>query len=164
MRCFVAQLGFLSFLGASTSSCRSIEAATPAGQPYFEASDSYDWGWHGSNPRQRYRSFGGASPKPNVAEYSHECGEGLVFVEPREPHKSKARATEPGPVILDSEGNLVWMPTQWVEMRDLKVQQSKNARYITFWTRRAEDRSEGYYVMVSLATLNFAAVWLGGLG
>lgn len=113
--------------------------------PYFEASTWYDWGLHGAYPRQSYQSFGGRSPKLNLVRRDSRCREGLVFLEPRGVY-----VDTPGPVIVDNDGNLVWMQTAWGEAMDVKVQQFNGSNYMTFW--HGTDNGifgEGAYIMVS---------------
>ncbi|KND86929.1 hypothetical protein TOPH_08417 [Tolypocladium ophioglossoides CBS 100239] len=118
--------------------------AEASSEPYFEASTWYDWGLHGACPRQSYQSFGGRSPKLNLARRDSRCHDGLVFLEPRGVYVDM-----PGPVIVDNEGNLVWLPTLWGEAMDVKVQRFNGSNYITFRHRTDSGTfGEAGYIML----------------
>ncbi|UNI22886.1 hypothetical protein JDV02_008731 [Purpureocillium takamizusanense] len=143
MRASIASLGLLGLSGVTASPHGSVEARRDLSEAVFQSSSWYDWGWYGARPQQRYRSFDGASPKPNVVLRDDRCDEGLVFLEPRQRQLNDAPL-----VILDGEGNLVWTATQWAETNNVKVQTFNGSRYMTFWTRDKGTSGDGYYVML----------------
>lgn len=112
--------------------------------PAFRNSYWYDWGWHGAYPHVEYESFGAVSPRPNLVSQSDRCDDSFIFIEPRGHYVGT-----PGPVVLDNDGNLVWMETRWGQVMDLKVQRYKGENYITFWHGTDSGTfGEGYYLMV----------------
>ncbi|KAL3956103.1 hypothetical protein ACCO45_008949 [Purpureocillium lilacinum] len=143
MRASIASLGLLGLSGVTASPHGGSEARRDLSEAFFEASTWYDWGWYGARPQQRYRSFKSASPKPNLVLRDDRCDDGLIFLEPRE-----RQPDDPGLVILDGEGNLVWTATQWTETNNVKVQTFNGSRYMTFWTRGKDASDDGYYVML----------------
>lgn len=143
MRASIASLGLLGLSGVTASPHGGSEARRDLSEAFFEASTWYDWGWYGARPQQRYRSFKSASPKPNLVLRDDRCDDGLIFLEPRE-----RQPDDPGLVILDGEGNLIWTATQWTETNNVKVQTFNGSRYMTFWTRGKDASDDGYYVML----------------
>lgn len=117
---------------------------TTALDTHLEASTLYDWGYYGGYPRLSYESFGAQSPLPNLVQTSRRCDDGYLFVEPRGHF-----VDTPGPVILDTNGNLVWMQTRWGQVMDVKVQKFQGKDYITFWHGSDSGTfGTGQYVMV----------------
>lgn len=117
-----------------------------AGASSVSIADSYwyDWGIYGVYPQRSYESFSGSSPWPNILKSDSRCAAGYTFIEPR----GLAVGT-PGPIMLDQNGNLVWMQTEWGQAMDVKVQSYKGDDYITFW--HGSDNGtfgQGYYLMV----------------
>ncbi|CAM1502369.1 Fc.00g043530.m01.CDS01 [Cosmosporella sp. VM-42] len=111
---------------------------------YVKASTAYDWGYYGAFPQMSYESFGAQSPFLNLVRTDERCDDGYIFVEPRGHY-----VDTPGPVMLDNDGNLVWMQTQWGQAMDVKVQRYQGRDYITFW--HGSDNGtfgEGYYLML----------------
>ena len=118
-------------------------------QTTYEHSALYDWGYYGAFPQMDYESFGAKSIRPNLIQTDERCDDGYIFVEPRGHF-----VDTPGPVMLDNNGNLVWMQTGWGQAMDVKVQQFEGRNYITFW--HGSDNGtfgEGYYLMVSGETI-----------
>lgn len=104
----------------------------------------YDWGLYGAYPRRSYKSFSSASPWLNIVKSDQRCEDGYSFIEPR-----GESVPSPGPIILDNEGNLVWMETKYGQAMDLKVQNYKGKDYLTFW--HGDDSGwfgRGYYLML----------------
>jgi hypothetical protein len=52
---------------------------------------------------------------------------GYIFLGPR-----GRSVTNPGPVILDAGGNVVWVGTQFDQATDVKVQRYRGQDYLTF--------------------------------
>ncbi|RSL86363.1 hypothetical protein CEP51_002854 [Fusarium floridanum] len=104
----------------------------------------FDWGWYGAYPHRNYESFGAQSPWPLVVKTDERCDNGYIFAEPRGFY-----VDTPGPVVLDNDGNLVWMETRWGEAMDVKVQRFNGKDYITFWHGTDNGTfGEGYYLML----------------
>lgn len=104
----------------------------------------YEWGLYGAYPRRSYQSFPSASPWVNIVQASDRCDAGYTFIEPR-----GESVPTPGPIVLDNEGNLVWMETKYGQAMDLKVQNFKGNPYMTFW--HGDDSGwfgKGYYLML----------------
>ncbi|KAM0332586.1 hypothetical protein ACHAQA_002870 [Verticillium albo-atrum] len=112
--------------------------------PNADNSLLYDWGVYGAYPQVQYESFGASSPWPNVLRSDPKCDDGFLFISPR------GRAVQtPGPMILDQQGNLVWMNTEWGQAMDVKVQSYQGEDYMTFW--HGTDNGTfgmGYYLML----------------
>lgn len=125
---------------------QSIRWTTAALDNHFEASTLYDWGYYGGFPRMSYQSFGAQSPRPNLVQTSRRCDDGYIFIEPRGHF-----VDTPGPVMLDNNGNLVWMQTRWGQVMDVKVQRFQGKDYIAFWHGSDSGTfGTGQYVMVRL--------------
>lgn len=123
----VASLGFLALASPCAANGRLNEhlySSTRGGI----AGWLYDRGLFGSYPSAQYQSFGAGSPQLNHVVKDSRCDDGLVFLTPQG-HSVGA----PGPMILDNDGNLVWVQTSWGSAADLKVQKIGEQSYITFW-------------------------------
>lgn len=109
----------------------------------------YDQGLYGAYPWREYVSFDLASPRVNILSESTQCDPGYVFLEPR----GRSVAT-PGPMILDGDGNLVYMEKKWGEVMDLRPQTYKGETYLTFWSGTDDGtHGRGIYYMVRLSDL-----------
>lgn len=55
----------------------------------------------------------------------------------------------PGPMILDADGELVWMEDRWGQAMDFRVQEYEGRDYLTFW-RGVDSGTHGLgtYLMV----------------
>lgn len=93
-------------------------------------SQRYKAGYDGPFAVQRYSSKGVRGPILNYWQHSEACSDGYVMLAPRGPAVRK-----PGPMILDSEGHLVWFKEyeDWVTF-NLNVYTFKGERYLTYWT------------------------------
>lgn len=104
----------------------------------------YDLGWYGFGPSQSYVSFAHESPKVEIVEWSSECDSRYVFLAPKGDSIS-----DPGPMIMDSRGELVWMKHNWEITQDFEVQRFGDEDYLTYWKgEMAEGRGEGSWHMV----------------
>jgi len=105
----------------------------------------YDLGWYGLYPQRSYQSSGLLSPLFNFRTWHSECDDhGYVLLEPR-----GLLVTQPGPVIMDKQGNLVWKGAEWGEVMDFKVQVYQGQQVLTFWV--GEDSGtfgQGRYIIV----------------
>lgn len=142
-------LGLVSWLASTVAA----GGAVAAHNSYW-----YDWGLYGAYPRLSYESFPLASPWVNLVQTSAQCEDGYTFVEPRGlsvPHA--------GPIILDNDGNLVWMETKYGQAMDVKVQTYRGQDYITFW--HGGDSGwfgKGYYLMLDSSYQVFKNVTAAG--
>lgn len=145
---------FLAFLWcASQVSTAAAAASAAAHNSYW-----YDWGLYGAYPRVSYNSFASASPWLNILKSDERCDAGYTLIEPR-----GDSVPYPGPIILDNEGNLVWMETKYGQAMDLKVQTYKGNDYLTFW--HGGDSGwfgRGYYLMLDSSYNVFKNVTAAG--
>lgn len=136
----------------------SLASPAAAGTVAAHGSYWYDWGLYGAYPRVSYESFSSASPWLNILQSDERCDAGYTFIEPR-----GDSVPYPGPIILDNEGNLVWMETKYGQAMDLKVQTYKGDDYITFW--HGGDSGwfgRGYYLMLDSSYNVFKNVTAAG--
>ncbi|KAJ9614134.1 hypothetical protein H2200_002270 [Cladophialophora chaetospira] len=104
----------------------------------------YEWGLQGPYPQQFYRSFRLGSPFAYVVHQDEKCDTGYTFFSPR-----GSKVFAPGPLIIDSKGELVWREARYGQSTDLKVQQYRGESYLTFWTGTDTGTfGNGSYVML----------------
>lgn len=104
----------------------------------------YDWGLLGLVPRQSYKSFQLKPPRWNHVQWDKRCDDGYTFISPR-----GHMVPRPGPIIMDAQGELVWMEDKYGQAMDFKVQRYKDNEYLTFWTGTDSGTfGTGSYVMV----------------
>lgn len=89
---------------------------------------SFDYGFHGFYPTRHYHSFGYDSPAVEIAKWDAQCSDDYVFIEP---HGDAVR--NPASMILDSRGNLVWRMIYPTGARDIRVQEYRGDKYLTYW-------------------------------
>ncbi|RAH44325.1 arylsulfotransferase family protein [Aspergillus brunneoviolaceus CBS 621.78] len=105
----------------------------------------YELGLFGPHPTLSYESVGMKSPEVYVKQWHPDCEEGYVFLSPR-----GHSYPEPGPLVYDHRGNLVWMERAFGEVMDLKVQQYQGQDYLTFWAGEYDGtRGMGQYYMLN---------------
>lgn len=103
----------------------------------------YDAGLYGAYIGQHYQSFDLIPPQVNFLT-QESCDPTYTFLSPRGNSVPAA-----GPLVLDAEGELIWMEDRWGQAMDLRVQEYKGEDYITFW--RGSDsgtHGTGTYLMV----------------
>lgn len=135
-----------------------LASTAAAGSVAAHNSFWYDWGLYGAYPTLSYESFPWASPWVNIVKSSAQCEDGYTFIEPRGDSVPHA-----GPIILDNDGNLVWMETKYGQAMDVKVQSYKGDDYITFW--HGGDSGwfgRGYYLMIDSSYNVFKNVTAAG--
>ncbi|KAF2487647.1 ASST-domain-containing protein [Neohortaea acidophila] len=88
----------------------------------------YDLVVYGSYPTAQYVSFAPRSPDGIFARRDERCDDGMVFIGPYD--KS---VENPGPVIQDSNGELVWMSEDFGQVTNFRVQRYQGEDYLTFW-------------------------------
>lgn len=134
---------------AASIAHRSASHAVSQPESHIETSTWYDWGMYGPYPRQSYQSFGAESPWPNVLQQSKRCqnkDDGYLFLGPRGKYVPR-----PGPVMIDNDGNLIWLDHRWEQAMDVKVQRYRDEDYITFWTGKSTGTGDfglGSFIMV----------------
>lgn len=109
---------------------------------------AYDLGFNGIFPTQSYKSSTFKSPEVKVTQWDDRCENGdYILLAPR-----GSVVKEPGPVILDPRGNLVWTETKFGGTTNFQVQKFKGKDYLTFWAGLSEvggAHSQGTYYLVS---------------
>ncbi|EME41494.1 hypothetical protein DOTSEDRAFT_36883 [Dothistroma septosporum NZE10] len=104
----------------------------------------FDWGVYGLYPTQQYSSFNLSGPQAKQIRWHDKCDQGHILLTPNGP--SVAR---PGPMILDSRGDLIWMSDDFGATSNLKVQQYKGEDYLTLWSGdKAATSGKGLYFML----------------
>ena len=116
-----------------------IVLAAPTWETFF-----YDLGFYSAYRTRSYTSFNMTSPGISQNRWNDRCEDGYVFLTPKGESVSHI-----GPTILDSEGNLVWMSNNYKTATNLKVQEFKGKRYLTFWSgKQAGTAGAGDYYML----------------
>lgn len=107
----------------------------------------YDLGAHGFGPSRGYVSFEDESPVLEIVqpEGSAGCDSRYTFLAPR-----GDSVPQSGPMILDAQGELVWMKHNWETTQDFSVQQYRGEDFLTYWEgNQIEGRGYGTWYMVS---------------
>ncbi|KAJ6102887.1 hypothetical protein N7486_005314 [Penicillium sp. IBT 16267x] len=94
----------------------------------------FDDGFYGLYPTRKYVSFEYESPAVELATWSPRCSDEYTFMAPH------GNAVEnPGAMILDSLGNLVWMmELRSDKIQDFRVQEYLGEQYLTYWHGEAD--------------------------
>ena len=105
----------------------------------------FDLAVYGGYPQRNYVSHNLTSPDLQQVKWDDKCDNGFIFISPQ------GKSVEhPGPMILDARGNLVWQTDQYGQAMNLKVQEYKGEKYLTFWAGlRGSSFGYGNYYMVS---------------
>lgn len=109
---------------------------------------AYDLGFHGIYPTQNYLTLGRPSPWVQISQWDSRCeSDGVVvLLSPRGVY-----VPNPGPVIVDARGELIWLEGKYGQAMNLQVQKYKGQDYLTFWSGTSHGaHSNGSYYMVSL--------------
>ena len=123
--------------------------ASPLSPPdYNEAVDNGTFGYY---PIRTYATAEDVeSPQTNFLQWSPQCDDGLLyFITPR-----GWGLPRPGPMILDSRGELVWSKhfdnKFGGQAYDLMVQRYQEQDFLTFWLGddRVRGHGSGFYYMV----------------
>jgi hypothetical protein len=128
--------------------------ATPpsSASPVHEYDESVDNGTLGHYPSWTFVTEDDISaPRTNWLQYDPQCDDGMFyFLTPK-----GWSISQPGPMILDSKGDLIWskhFANEWGgQAYDLMVQHYQGQEYLTFWTGDDQIRGHGSgtYTMVS---------------
>ncbi|KAJ5982715.1 hypothetical protein N7451_012815 [Penicillium sp. IBT 35674x] len=106
----------------------------------------YDFGLYGFAPSRDYLSYSHASPLLGFIQTDVRCSRDYIFFAP-----NGDSIPEPVPVILDSDGELVWrLSEMWKGVaQDFKVQRYKDEDFLTFWVGEEIDgRKQGFWYML----------------
>ena len=117
------------------------------GTPYRDFNSYwYELGYYGAFPSQSYQTVDAVSPLLNVVQSSPQCSNDSVLLTPR-----GNSVPNPGPLILDASGNLIWIEKKFGEVMDMKVQTYRGQDYLTFWSGTDDGtHGRGKYYMASL--------------
>ena len=105
----------------------------------------YDLGWYGVMPVRRYRSFDHSSPSLEFALRDARCSDENIIFAPR-----GLVVREPGGIILDHTGELIWRQGRVDgDTQDLRVQEYRGEKFLTFWVGEESDgQKKGVWYMV----------------
>lgn len=105
----------------------------------------YDLGLYGFGPSKSYVSFPYQSPRVELVQWDESrCDPSLVFLAPR-----GDSIAHPGPMIMDAQGELVWMKHNWGITQDFKIQRYRGQDYLVYWEGdMVEGRGQGSWHMV----------------
>ena len=108
----------------------------------------YDLGFYGAYPTQTYVSFELESPWIHISRAQGQtCDQRYTFLSPR-----GQSVLDPGPVILNARGDLVWMSADYGEVTNFDVQRFRGQDYLTFWAGETHlGIGNGAYYMVRTA-------------
>jgi hypothetical protein len=146
------------------SACVAQEQ-TPAQEAVFQPQYdvALDKGLHGSYPVREFHSSKTKIPNVNFLKWTPECADknDFYFITPK-----GWKVSNPGPMILDYRGDLVWAEHFDNEFGgqayDLMVQEYLGEKFLTFWL--GDDRVRGHgaghfhmvsFVLIHLCGLNF---------
>ncbi|KAJ5295467.1 hypothetical protein PENANT_c001G01719 [Penicillium antarcticum] len=94
----------------------------------------YDLGAQGLGPDRNYVSFDQESPIVEITPPGAQCDPRYTFLAPR-----GDSVAHPGPMILDSAGELVWTKWNWGTTQDFKLQRYKGEDFLTYWQGDTDD-------------------------
>lgn len=107
--------------------------------PYSEPIDGETWELdYGYYPYRSYQTTDLISPQFRTLVDSPQCHDDrYVFFTPR-----GYSISAPGPMIVDSHGDLIWAKSTGGQAYDLTVQEYKGEKYLTYWV--GDDRIRGH--------------------
>lgn len=124
-------------------------ASTAPVHEYDRATDNGTFGYYPSWSFMTEEDI--SAPRTNWLQWDPQCDDGMFyFITPK-----GWGISQPGPMILDSNGELVWsklFANEWGgQAYDLMVQHYQGQEYLTFWTGDDQIRGHGSgtYMMVS---------------
>ncbi|KXT05279.1 hypothetical protein AC579_7453 [Pseudocercospora musae] len=104
----------------------------------------FDLGVFGAYPLAQYASFHLGAPQPRHVLWNPKCDTGNILLTPNGP-----AVTRPGPMILDSKGELIWTSDDFGATANLKVQQYQGEHFLTLWSgEKAATSGKGVYFML----------------
>ncbi|KAJ0423559.1 ASST-domain-containing protein [Aspergillus carlsbadensis] len=123
----------------------------------------YDLGAYGFGPSRGYVSFQYESPVVEITAVDDDraCDSGYTFLSPR-----GDSVANPGPMIFDADGELVWLKHNWETTHDFKVQRFQGEEFLTYWEgEQVEGRGYGSWYMVdSTYTIRYVINPVGSYG
>ncbi|KAG4441066.1 hypothetical protein IFR05_003420 [Cadophora sp. M221] len=142
----------------------ALLTALPAAVRAFSL-NAYDLGFYGVYPTQNYVSLGHPTPWAQISQWDPQCDNdgSLILLSPR-----GVNVPNPGPVILDPRGNLVWSEGKFGQAMNLQVQRYKGEDFLTFWSGTSHGpHSNGSYYMLDSSyevahTINSVDIDMGG--
>jgi len=129
------------------SALLALPAATQADIAPYVNDHAYDRGELGNYPIQEYKTTDLKSPRVNILQARPECKDGsYIFINPR----GNAVRENGGPMIIDQEGTLIWMSTDYEQTYNMQVQTYRGEEYITFWSGNdaVGGHGAGHYYML----------------
>lgn len=104
----------------------------------------FDLGVFGAYPTIQYLSFDLLGPQARQIAWDEKCDQGLVLLTPNGPGVDR-----PGPMILDSKGEMIWRSDDFGATANLKVQRYQGEDYLTLWSgQKAATSGKGVYFML----------------
>jgi hypothetical protein len=118
----------------------------------FDPNDGEAWELgYGYYPYRSYQTTDIISPQFRTLVDTPECHDDrYVFFTPRGPS-----IAAPGPMIVDSHGDLIWAKSTGGQAYGLAVQEYKGEDYLTYWTGDDRVRGHGagdYYMVRSVSS------------
>ncbi|CAD0111275.1 unnamed protein product, partial [Aureobasidium uvarum] len=118
-------LGLLAFAFLLTQ----VECTQDVSSSSWE-STAYEWGLLGRYPQQSFKSSPLQPPQMNTVRWDERCAQGYTLLSLR-----GTMVSSPAGIMLDGNGDLIWMDSKFGPyVMNLKVQEYKGERYITFWS------------------------------
>jgi hypothetical protein len=87
-----------------------------------------DWAVYGAYPTQTFVSTDLIAPKPWRTLWDKSCDGGNILVGPNGPS-----VEQPSPMMLNTDGDLIWMSHEYGHIMNFNVQTYKGKDYLTFW-------------------------------
>lgn len=133
----------LPFASSLLIACAYADDVGPDFDPADTEAYELEYGYY---PWRTYETITQISPQLKAVQDSPECHDGLyTFVTPR-----GHSISDPGPAILDGNGDLVWVKSTPGQAYDFKVQDFKGGKYLSYWVGDDRVRGHGagdYYVL-----------------
>ena len=125
--------------------------------PDFDPDDAEAWEInYGYYPYRTYQSFDLISPQVQTYTQSPECHDDrYTFFTPR-----GYSISDPGPVILDNNGELIWTKsTDGNQAYDFVVQHYQGEKYLSYWVGDDKVRGHGAGDYYMVRFLDAKEVW-----
>lgn len=105
---------------------------------------AYDLGLYGFGPSKSHRSFDYKYPLVEVLADNSACDDRYTVIAPR-----GDSVAFPGPMIMDANGDLVWMKHNFGTTQNLQIQRYKGEDYLTYWEgEQVQGGGVGLFYMV----------------
>lgn len=107
--------------------------------------DLFDTGVYGAYPEEYYVSTDIRSPAANVVAWDASCDDGALVLMTLDGES----VSNPGPMIVDMKGNLIWKSDDFGMSMNAKIQTYQGRDYITFWAGdKLQESGLGMYYML----------------